>query len=175
MRVLSLLLLVGVAHADRGIYPELSAAVEVELAATPVHGTELRVDRKHAVATLYAGLIFWTLGYDTVYAVQDLEDDALIGVKSSARRLGEAAPRGVLAFYAVSLLLAFGAGWMARLGPLFYVFTALFGAHLARQAVRLKVDDPMRALALFKSNTLAGLLMFAALVAGGVAGLNLQV
>ena len=119
---------------------------------------------------LYASGVFWTLGYDTIYAVQDLEDDALIGVKSSARRLGAAAPRGVLAFYAVSLLLAFGAGWTARLGPLFFVFTALFGIHLLRQAARLKVDDPMRALGLFKSNTLAGLLMFAALVAGGWRG-----
>ena len=119
---------------------------------------------------LYASGVFWTLGYDTIYAVQDLEDDALIGVKSSARRLGAAAPRGVLAFYAVSLLLVFGAGWTARLGPLFFVLTALFGIHLLRQAARLKVDDPMRALGLFKSNTLAGLLMFAALVAGGWRG-----
>ena len=117
-------------------------------------------------ALLYASGVFWTLGYDTIYAVQDLEDDALIGVKSSARRLGAAAPRGVLAFYAVSVFLAFGAGWMARLGPPFYVFAALFGAHLARQAMRLRLDDPMRALALFKSNTLAGLILFAALVAG---------
>ncbi len=119
---------------------------------------------------LYASGVFWTLGYDTIYAVQDLEDDALIGVKSSARRLGSAAPRGVLAFYAVTLILALCAGGLAGLGPPFYVLTALYGAHLARQAARLKLDDPMRALTLFKSNTLAGLILFAALVAGAWRG-----
>src|SRR6185312_5836584 len=66
---------------------------------------------------LYAGGVCWTLGYDTIYAVQDLEDDALAGVKSSARRLGAAAPRGVLAFYLLAIGLAMAAGWQARLGP----------------------------------------------------------
>ena len=68
---------------------------------------------------LYASGVLWTLGYDTIYAVQDLEDDALVGVKSSARRLGAAAPRAVTGFYAASLALALAAGWLAGLGPLF--------------------------------------------------------
>jgi 4-hydroxybenzoate polyprenyltransferase len=115
---------------------------------------------------LYASGVFWTLGYDTIYAVQDIEDDALIGVKSSARRLRKAAPRAVLGFYAASLALALAVGWTGRLGLPFLPLAALFGAHLARQALRLKIDDPARALILFRSNTVAGLLLFAALVAG---------
>ena len=63
---------------------------------------------------LYASGVFWTLGYDTIYAIQDLEDDALAGVKSSARRLGAAAPRAVLGFYAVSMALVVATGWSAR-------------------------------------------------------------
>ncbi len=72
-----------------------------------------------AAALLYLGGVAWTLGYDTVYALQDLEDDALAGVKSSARRLGDAAPRAILAFYAMSVALAVAAGWAARLGILY--------------------------------------------------------
>lgn len=115
---------------------------------------------------LYAAGVCWTLGYDTIYAVQDLEDDALAGVRSSARRLGEAAPKAVLGFYIASFSLALAAAWMAGLGPLFLPPAALFGAHLSRQAARLRIDDPAGALALFRSNTLAGLLLFLALVAG---------
>jgi 4-hydroxybenzoate polyprenyltransferase len=115
---------------------------------------------------LYAGGVFWTLGYDTIYAVQDLEDDALAGVKSSARRLGRAAPVGVMAFYLVSIGLVFAAGALAHLGPLFALIAALYGLHLISQPLRLKLDDPHRALKLFQSNRDAGLILFAALVAG---------
>ncbi|MBX3479353.1 MAG: 4-hydroxybenzoate octaprenyltransferase [Caulobacter sp.] len=115
---------------------------------------------------LYGGLIFWTLGYDTIYAVQDLEDDALAGVKSSARRLGEAAPRGVMIFYIACFCLVLLAGWVGGLGPLMLPLLAAFGLHLSRQAARLRLDDPMAALALFKSNVWAGALLAAALVAG---------
>jgi 4-hydroxybenzoate polyprenyltransferase len=115
---------------------------------------------------LYASGIFWTLGYDTIYAVQDLEDDALAGVKSSARRLGEAAPRGVLAFYVACFVLVIAAAWAGNLGPLFLPLAALFAVHLSRQAARLRLDDPAGALALFKSNTHAGFVLFLALVAG---------
>lgn len=115
---------------------------------------------------LYASGIFWTLGYDTIYAVQDLEDDALAGVKSSARRLGEAAPRGVLAFYAACFVLVIAAAWMGDLGPLFLPLAALFAVHLSRQAAALRLDDPAGALALFKSNTHAGFVLFLALAAG---------
>jgi len=115
---------------------------------------------------LYAGLIFWTLGYDTIYAVQDLEDDALAGVKSSARRLGDNAPRGVLIFYVACFVLVLLAGWVGGLGPLMLPPLALFGLHLSRQAARLRLDDPMLALSLFKSNTWAGVLLVIALIAG---------
>ena len=115
---------------------------------------------------LYASGIFWTLGYDTIYAVQDLEDDALVGVKSSARRLGPAAPGAVRAFYVVALALAAAAWSLAKLGPAFLPLLAVYGYLLVRQPRRLKLDDPARALALFKSNALAGLVLFLALAAG---------
>jgi 4-hydroxybenzoate polyprenyltransferase len=120
---------------------------------------------------LYAAGIFWTLGYDTIYAVQDLEDDALAGVKSSARRLGAAAPKAVLGFYVAAFILALAAAWAGKLGPLFLPPAALFGIHLSRQAARLDVTDPQGALALFKSNSFAGLLLFLALVSGTWQGL----
>ena len=115
---------------------------------------------------LYASGIFWTLGYDTIYAVQDLEDDALVGVKSSARRLGPVAPGAVRAFYVVALALAAAAWSLAKLGPAFLPLLAVYGYLLVRQPRRLKLDDPARALALFKSNALAGLVLFLALAAG---------
>lgn len=119
-----------------------------------------------AAVLLYGSGLFWTLGYDTIYAVQDLEDDALAGVKSSARRLGQAAPTGVLAFYAVCFGLVIATAWVGDLGPLFLPLAALFAVHLSRQAARLRLDDPAAALALFKSNTHAGFVLFLALVAG---------
>ncbi len=119
-----------------------------------------------AAILLYASGVFWTLGYDTIYAVQDLEDDALAGVKSSARRLGANAPRAVLGFYAVSVALLVAAGIAANLGPLFYAAVALYGMMLGRQALRLRMDDPAAALAAFRSNTGAGLLVAAGIMAG---------
>jgi 4-hydroxybenzoate polyprenyltransferase len=115
---------------------------------------------------LYAGLVFWTLGYDTIYAVQDLEDDALAGVKSSARRLGDQAPRAVLGFYIACFCLVMTAAMVARLGPLFLPPAALFALLLSRQASKLDVADGQGALALFKANTLAGAVLVVALAAG---------
>jgi 4-hydroxybenzoate polyprenyltransferase len=117
-------------------------------------------------AFLYAAGVFWTLGYDTIYAVQDLEDDALAGVKSSARRLGAGAARGVRVFYLIAAVLTLAAGAAAGLGALFYVGAALYAVHLVRQPARLRLDDPMGALALFKSNRDAGLILLAAILAG---------
>jgi 4-hydroxybenzoate polyprenyltransferase len=115
---------------------------------------------------LYAAGLFWTLGYDTIYAVQDMEDDALAGIRSSARRLGRRAPRAVLGFYVLAFALALACAFAARLGPLFLPLAAGYGVHLSRQAARLDLDDPAGALGLFRSNALAGLFLFAALVAG---------
>jgi len=115
---------------------------------------------------LYAAGFFWTLGYDTIYAVQDLEDDALVGVKSSARRLGAEVPRGVFGFYAVSLVLLAVAGYIAHLTPVFYVGLGAYAVHLVWQSRRIHVEDPVGALRIFKSNTWAGLILFAAIVLG---------
>ena len=115
---------------------------------------------------LYASGIFWTLGYDTIYAIQDLEDDALAGVKSSALRLGRAAPRAITGFYLAALVLAFAAFLEARLGFLFVPVFALYATHLIMQARRVQVDNPRRALVLFKSNGWAGLILALAFAAG---------
>jgi len=123
-----------------------------------------------AAVLLYASGIFWTLGYDTIYAIQDLEDDALAGIKSSTRRLGANVQKGVLVFYVLSFALALAAAWAGSLGPLFLPLAALFGMHLSRQAARIDVNDGPSALALFKSNNLAGLLLFLALAAGAWKG-----
>jgi 4-hydroxybenzoate polyprenyl transferase len=84
---------------------------------------------------LYASGFFWTLGYDTIYAIQDIEDDALAGVKSSTRRLGEHVQKGVLAFYVACFVLVIAAAWVGGLGPLFLPLAALVAVHLSRQAV----------------------------------------
>ena len=123
-----------------------------------------------AAALLYASGIFWTLGYDTIYAIQDLEDDALAGIKSSTRRLGANVQKGVLVFYVLSFALALASAWAGGLGPLFLPLAALFGMHLSRQAARIDVNDGPLALALFQSNHLAGLLLFLALAAGAWKG-----
>ncbi len=115
---------------------------------------------------LYAGGVAWTLGYDTIYAVQDLEDDALVGVKSSARRLGSRVREAVLGFYVIAFALAVAAAWRGGLGPLFLPLAGLYALHLSRQASRVDITDPGKALQLFKSNAVAGLLLFAALTAG---------
>jgi len=119
-----------------------------------------------AALLLYASGVFWTLGYDTIYAVQDLEDDALVGVKSSARRLGERAPAAVFAFYIVALALAGLSALTAELGWVFWPFFGLYAVSLLVQPGRLKLDDPKRALALFRMNTRAGLLLFLAVTVG---------
>lgn len=115
---------------------------------------------------LYAGLVFWTLGYDTIYAVQDLEDDALAGVKSSALRLGDQAPRAVLGFYIACFGLVLLGAILARLGPLFLPPVALFALMLSRQAAKLDIADGQGALMLFRSNTWAGVVLAVALAAG---------
>jgi 4-hydroxybenzoate polyprenyltransferase len=117
---------------------------------------------------LYLGGVAWTLGYDTIYAIQDLEDDALAGVKSSARRLGAAAPRAVGAFYLMALACALAASVLGRLGVGFGVLFLAYAVHLGLQAKQVRVDDPVLALKLFKSNTWAGLILFAAIAAGAL-------
>ena len=115
-----------------------------------------------AALLLYGSGVFWTLGYDTIYALQDIEDDALVGVKSSARRLGKLAPGGVFVFYLVALALAALVALVGEIGWLFWPFFALYALALLIQPHRLKLDDPARALSLFQMNARAGLLLFLA-------------
>ncbi len=109
---------------------------------------------------LYAAGVFWTLGYDTIYALQDLEDDALAGIKSSARRLGPQVRRGVAVFYTLASILALS---LTLASPWSLLLAVGFAAQLAWQVRRLRSDDAPLALRLFKSNRDAGLLLFAAL------------
>ncbi|MDQ1193625.1 4-hydroxybenzoate polyprenyltransferase [Brevundimonas vesicularis] len=117
---------------------------------------------------LWIGGVFWTLGYDTIYALQDIEDDAMIGVKSSARRLASAVRPGVAVFYGLAVALAVLTGLSANLGPLFWLGLLIYAAHLGRQVVRLDRNDGALALKLFKSNREAGLILLAAIALGSI-------
>jgi 4-hydroxybenzoate polyprenyltransferase len=118
---------------------------------------------------LYAGGICWTLGYDTIYAHQDKEDDALIGVKSSARWLESWTRPALYIFYGAAVALFAVAGWLAGLAAPFYGLLGAGAVQLAWQAARIDIDDPVDCLAMFKSNRVFGWLMLAAIVAGRVA------
>ncbi|WP_267351638.1 4-hydroxybenzoate octaprenyltransferase [Sphingomonas sp. GM_Shp_2] len=119
---------------------------------------------------LYAGSIAWVIGYDTIYALQDREDDALIGVRSSALRMGSRVKAGVALFYLVALLCWAGAVWMVRPDPLAPVALVPVAGHLAWQVATLTPDDGAGALHRFRSNRFAGLLMFLACFVVGTAG-----
>jgi 4-hydroxybenzoate polyprenyltransferase len=119
---------------------------------------------------LYAGGILWTLGYDTIYAHQDKEDDARVGVKSTALRLGPASRAWIYAFYLGALAL-----WTTALLPEtnpIALFTPLFLAGLAmiRQVRGWDPDDPASSLATFKAARAIGWLVLLAAIAGTAAG-----
>jgi 4-hydroxybenzoate polyprenyltransferase len=113
---------------------------------------------------LYAGSIAWVIGYDTIYAHQDTEDDALIGIKSTALLFGARTRPALMVFYGLAVVLIgvalalAGAGWMAWIG------LAAFAVHLVSQIERLEIGDPRLCLRIFKSNRNAGLLLFAGLL-----------
>jgi 4-hydroxybenzoate polyprenyltransferase len=113
---------------------------------------------------LYAGSIAWVIGYDTIYAHQDREDDALIGIKSTALLFGDRTRPMLGAFYALAVLLIGAAGFTAGGGAAFALGLAAFAGHLVWQIARLDISDPDRCLALFKSDRDAGLILFAGLV-----------
>lgn len=121
-----------------------------------------------APVALYLGAVFWTVGYDTIYAHQDREDDAIVGVRSSALKLGPATYKWMWLFYGAALLGFAAAGALAGLGILFWLGLALGAAHLARQIRRLDIDDPSLCLQLFRGNRDFGLILFAAIVAGQI-------
>ena len=114
-----------------------------------------------AALVLYAGGIFWTLAYDTIYAHQDKEDDILIGVKSTALRLGAASPKWLAGFFAMALILIDAAGWLSAAGIIFHTAMAAAALHAAWQLSRLDIDDPGRCLKLFRANRDFGLIIFA--------------
>jgi len=117
---------------------------------------------------LYAGSISWVIGYDTIYAHQDAEDDALIGIKSTARLFGAHTHQALILFYGLAVMLigvALASGdarWPAWLG------LAAFAVHLASQIVRLDISDPLLCKRLFFSNKYAGFLLFAGLLVDAV-------
>ncbi|HEY0311524.1 MAG TPA: 4-hydroxybenzoate octaprenyltransferase [Allosphingosinicella sp.] len=119
------------------------------------------------VLLLYAGAIAWVIGYDTIYALQDREDDALVGVRSSALALGSRARAGIAGFYAVALCFWAAALWRVRPDGLVLIALLPMALHLGSQVLRLKADDADDALARFRSNRFAGLLMFLACLVVG--------
>ncbi len=117
---------------------------------------------------LYLGGIAWTLGYDTIYAHQDKEDDALIGVKSTALKFGAATKRWLLLFYALAVALIIAAGHRIELGWPFWIAMAAVAAHFAWQIEDLKLDDPADCLAKFKSNRVVGWIVLLGIAGGAV-------
>jgi 4-hydroxybenzoate polyprenyltransferase len=117
---------------------------------------------------LYAGSIAWVIGYDTIYAHQDAEDDALIGIKSTARLFGARTHRALIFFYGLAVVLIATALVLAGAGLLAWIGLAAFAVHLAWQVSRLQIGDPALCLRLFWSNRDAGLLLFAGLLADAV-------
>jgi 4-hydroxybenzoate polyprenyltransferase len=118
---------------------------------------------------LYAGSIAWVIGYDTIYAHQDREDDALVGVKSTALLFLERTKPMLALFYGLAVALIGAAGFAAGGGFVFALGLAAFAAHLAWQIHRVDIANPDICLAVFKSNRDAGLILFAGLLADAAA------
>lgn len=128
------------------------AAVKGELSAAPI--------------LLYAGGVFWTLGYDTIYAHQDKEDDLLIGLKSTALKLGEKTVPALFLFYGLAALLFAEAGRQVGIGTAWYVALVGLAVHFVWQIGALDIADARNCLKIFKSNTHVGWILFAGALAG---------
>lgn len=128
----------------------------------------VRGDLGPAPGALYVAGIFWTLGYDTIYAHQDKEDDILVGIKSTALRLGAKTRAWLVFFYGGTISLAALSGWFAGLSVYFYIALIPAAAHLVWQIVTVDIDDPKNCLTRFKSNRDFGLLLFAAVMVGQI-------
>jgi 4-hydroxybenzoate polyprenyltransferase len=118
---------------------------------------------------LYAGCFFWTLGYDTIYAHQDREDDALIGVGSSARRLNLLTKPWLYGFYSATFLLILISGLLAGLGIAFAIALLVAGIHMIWQLRALDIDRPLLCLKLFRSTRDTGAFISAAMLIGALA------
>ena len=119
-----------------------------------------------AALALWAAGFFWILGYDTIYAHQDREDDALVGIRSTALRFGERTRPFLTACYAVTVALLVLSGWLAGLSWWFLPALLLPAALLARQVVALDIRDPGLCLRLFKANREVGLAIALAFLIG---------
>jgi 4-hydroxybenzoate polyprenyltransferase len=119
-----------------------------------------------AWCALYGAAILWDLGFDTVYAHQDREDDALVGVKSTARLFGERTAPFLAACYVGMLLLLAAAGWLSGLGVWFYPALVVPAILLGRQVILLDIDNPALCLRLFRANREVGLAVAAAILVG---------
>ncbi|MBR0656309.1 4-hydroxybenzoate octaprenyltransferase [Plastoroseomonas arctica] len=117
-------------------------------------------------ALLYAAVILWILGYDTIYAHQDREDDAMVGIGSTALRFGERTRPFLAVCYGLVIVLLAAVGWFAGLSVWYFFALCVPGLMLASQVVRLNIHDPARCLALFKSNRDVGLAVALALIVG---------
>jgi 4-hydroxybenzoate polyprenyltransferase len=117
---------------------------------------------------LYAGSIAWVIAYDTIYAHQDTEDDALIGIKSTARLFAERTQQALVIFYGLAVVLIGSALTLGGVGLAAWIGLAAFAAHLGWQVSRLKISDPALCLRLFRSNRDAGLLLLAGLLIDAV-------
>lgn len=117
---------------------------------------------------LWFGSIAWVVGYDTLYAIQDIEDDALAGVKSSARRLGDKAAAGVALFYLIAVLLWAAAIWTVRADWVALLALLPAALHLANQVLRTDPNDGELALKLFRSNRTCGVLVCLAMLVVGL-------
>jgi 4-hydroxybenzoate polyprenyltransferase len=128
-------------------------------------------ERSMAGWLLYWGAILWVIGYDTIYALQDVEDDALVGVRSSARALGSRVRLGVAGFYSGALVLWGWAFWVVRPDPLVFAALVPIALHFVWQLVTLEPANGANALHRFRANRDAGFLMFLACAAVGLSGL----
>ncbi len=116
---------------------------------------------------LYLAGLAWTLGYDTIYAHQDKEDDALIGVKSTALKLGRATKPWLAGFYGATVLLLLAAGLTAGLGWPFLAGLAGVAGHFVWQVTTLEIDDPGNCIVRFRANRFVGWILLAGILAGG--------
>ncbi len=123
---------------------------------------ELRWDNWDVLACLYAGCICWVIGYDTIYALQDREDDAMVGIRSSALAMGARVQGGIAGFYAAAIGLWALGFWLYRADLLACLALLPVAGHLAWQVATLDADDPMNPLERFRANRWAGALMAAA-------------
>jgi 4-hydroxybenzoate polyprenyltransferase len=118
-----------------------------------------------APVALYIGVVLWTISYDTVYALQDKEDDALVGVRSTARLFGRRSRSGIIIFYVAAFILFAFAFALADAGAIAFVSLAAGMLHVAWLIMTLDPDDPKNCLARFRANSTTGWIIFAGLIA----------